>query len=51
MVLAREDGVVMVMKLLDGGFDLVSKNEMNERIIASPIPIDNPLRVILQVVK
>ena len=43
MVLAREDGVVMVMKLLDGGFDLVSKNEMNERIIASPIPIDNHL--------
>ena len=43
MVLAREDGIVMVMKLLDGGFDLLSQNEMNERIIASPIPIDQNL--------
>ena len=43
MVLAREDGVVMVMKLLEGGFELLSENKMNERLIASPIPIDNRL--------
>ena len=43
MVLAREDGVVMVMKLLDGGFELLSENKMNERLIASPIPIDDKL--------
>ena len=43
MVLAREDGVVMVMKLLDGGFELLSENKMNERLIASPIPIGDKL--------
>jgi outer membrane protein assembly factor BamB len=43
MVLAREDGVVMVMKLLDVGFELLSENKMNERLIASPIPIGDKL--------
>ena len=40
MILAREDGAVMVMRLLDSGFDLLSVNNMGERLIASPIPLD-----------
>jgi hypothetical protein len=33
----------MVMKLLDGGFELLSKNNMGERVIASPVPLDGAL--------
>ena len=40
MILSREDGAVMVMRLLDSGFDLLSVNNMGERLIASPIPLD-----------
>ena len=43
MILSREDGVVMVMKLFDGGFELLSKNNMGERVIASPVPLDGAL--------
>ncbi len=41
MILAREDGVVMTMKLSDSGFELLAENKMDERIIASPVPVDN----------
>lgn len=43
MILSREDGVVMVMRLLDSGFELLSKNNMGERLIASPVPLDGAL--------
>ena len=45
MILAREDGVVMVMKILEGGFELLSENDMGERVIASPVPLDGALYV------
>lgn len=41
MILAREDGVVMTMRMGGSGFKLLSENEMGERIIASPVPIDD----------
>ncbi len=43
MILAREDGVVMVMRILEGGFELLSENDMGERVIASPVPLDGAL--------
>lgn len=39
---AREDGVVFVAQI-DGGFKLLSENDMSERIIASPVPVNNKL--------
>jgi outer membrane protein assembly factor BamB len=40
MILAREDGVVMTMRLGASGFKLLAENNMGERIIASPVPVD-----------
>ncbi|MGA2501116.1 MAG: PQQ-binding-like beta-propeller repeat protein, partial [Tepidisphaeraceae bacterium] len=35
---ARQDGVVFVASI-DGKFEVLSKNEMGERMIASPVPV------------
>ena len=39
---AREDGTVFVAQI-DGGFKLLSENDMGERIIASPVLVNNKL--------
>jgi outer membrane protein assembly factor BamB len=39
---AREDGTVFVAQI-DGGFKLLSENDMGERIIASPVPVNSML--------
>jgi outer membrane protein assembly factor BamB len=39
---AREDGVVFVANV-DGKFELLSENNMGERVIASPVPVANRL--------
>lgn len=41
---AREDGVVFVAKL-DGGFEVLSENNMGEPVIASPVPVGNRLLI------
>ncbi|MFP6874433.1 MAG: PQQ-binding-like beta-propeller repeat protein [Verrucomicrobiales bacterium] len=41
MILAREDGVVMTMKVGESGFELLAENDMGERMIASPVPVDD----------
>jgi outer membrane protein assembly factor BamB len=40
---AREDGVVFVANVEDGQFTLLSENEMDEPVIASPVPASNRL--------
>jgi len=40
--LAREDGKIFVARIA-GGFELLSENDMGEKIIASPVPIDGKL--------
>jgi outer membrane protein assembly factor BamB len=42
MYIAREDGVVFVAKI-DGKLELVAENQMEEQIIASPVPAGNSL--------
>ena len=42
---AREDGMVAVVRVSDSGMELVSQNEMGERIAASPVPVSNKLLV------
>ena len=39
---AREDGMIFVAKI-DGAFEVLSENNMGERVIASPVPIANRL--------
>ena len=39
---AREDGVVFVARV-EGKFELLSENNMGERIIAAPVPVGNRL--------
>jgi outer membrane protein assembly factor BamB len=41
----REDGVVFVGEVGDDGFNLVSENDMGERIIATPVPIDDSVLI------
>jgi len=41
---AREDGVIFVAKI-DGGFEVLSENNMGEPVIASPVPIGNRLLI------
>lgn len=41
---AREDGVVFVAKV-DGPFEVLSENDMGERVIASPVPVNNRLLI------
>lgn len=38
----REDGVVFVVAIREG-FELISENDMEERMIASPVPLDGRL--------
>ena len=41
---AREDGVIFVAQI-DGGFKVLSENDMGERTIASPVPVDSHLLI------
>ncbi len=41
---AREDGVVFVANI-EGGFDLLAENHMNEPVIASPVAVSNRLLI------
>jgi outer membrane protein assembly factor BamB len=40
----REDGVLMVANIADG-FKFLAENNMGERLIASPVPVDNRLLI------
>jgi outer membrane protein assembly factor BamB len=40
----REDGVIYVARA-DGQFEVLAENKMNERIIASPVPLGNRLLI------
>ncbi|MBT6154299.1 MAG: PQQ-binding-like beta-propeller repeat protein [Planctomycetaceae bacterium] len=40
----REDGVLMVANIADG-FNFLSENNMGERLIASPVPVDSRLLI------
>jgi outer membrane protein assembly factor BamB len=39
----REDGMVFVVNLKDGGMKVESENDMHESIIGSPVPLGNGL--------
>ena len=39
---AREDGIVFVARIA-GAFEVLAENDMGERIIASPVPVQNRL--------
>ena len=41
---AREDGVIFVAKI-EGGFEVLSENNMGEPVIASPVPVANRLLI------
>ena len=41
---AREDGVVFVARV-EGDFEVLSENNMGERLIASPVPVANRLLI------
>lgn len=41
---AREDGMLFVAKV-DRGFELLSENDMGERLIASPVPVGGKLLI------
>ncbi|NQU25206.1 MAG: PQQ-binding-like beta-propeller repeat protein [Candidatus Nealsonbacteria bacterium] len=41
---AREDGVVFVAKI-EGGFELLAENDMQEPVIASPVAVSNRLLI------
>lgn len=41
----REDGMVMVAKLNGEGFEVVAKNELDEQIVATPVPVEGSLLV------
>jgi outer membrane protein assembly factor BamB len=41
---AREDGTLFVAKV-DGGFELLSENDMGERLVASPVPVGDRLLI------
>lgn len=42
---AREDGVLSVVKVSDDGMEIVSQNDMGERLAAAPVPVNNKLLV------
>ncbi|MCB1236211.1 MAG: PQQ-like beta-propeller repeat protein, partial [Verrucomicrobiae bacterium] len=42
---AREDGVVAVVKIGDGGMEVVSENAMGERLAAAPVPVRDRLLI------
>lgn len=41
----REDGVVFVASIADGGFELLSENDMQESVIGSPVPARNSILI------
>jgi hypothetical protein len=41
---AREDGVVFVAQV-EGKFEMLAENPMEEQVIASPVPVDNRLLI------
>jgi len=41
---AREDGTLFVAKV-DGGFKLLTENDLGERLIASPVPVNGSLLI------
>ena len=45
MVLPREDGVVMTMRIGKDGFELLGENDMGERVVASPVPVGGRLLI------
>lgn len=42
---AREDGVVAAVKVGDKGMEVLSQNDMGERVAAAPVPINNKLLI------
>lgn len=42
---AREDGVILVAKISDTGLEVLAKNDLDESVIATPIPIRGKLLV------
>ena len=42
---AREDGVIFVGRISDGGFQLLEENDMGESTIAAPVPIRGGLLI------
>ena len=45
MVLPREDGVAMTMRIGDDSFKLLGENDMGERVVASQVPMDGKLLI------
>lgn len=45
LYMAREDGVVFVAKVEDGGLTLLAQNNLDEPVIASPVPVANRLYI------
>lgn len=45
LYMPREDGVLMVAQVEDDGMKLLSENNMGERLIAAPVPVENRLLV------
>ena len=41
----REDGVMFVGKIDGGKFELLAENDMGEKVIASPVPIEGRLLI------
>ncbi len=41
MFCTREDGVIFAIKIKDDGFDLIGENDMQERLIATQVPIND----------
>jgi outer membrane protein assembly factor BamB len=42
---AREDGVLFVGKINGGKFELLAENDMGEKVIASPVPVEGRLLI------
>src|SRR6185369_7122394 len=41
----REDGVIFVGKIGGGKFELLAENDMGEKVIASPVPVEGRLLI------
>ena len=42
---AREDGMLATVEIGDAGMEVISQNQMGERIAAAPVPINNKLLI------
>ncbi|MEM0970264.1 MAG: Pyrrolo-quinoline quinone, partial [Verrucomicrobiota bacterium] len=42
---AREDGLLGVVKISDSGMEVLSQNDLGQRLAAAPVPIDDQLLV------